>query len=68
MVTEPVFLMHRFKPDNIMHVLHDDLLPLYARLEALCVNNFEDCFENIRIAFIDPLANDPRGGKKEIFN
>ncbi|KAF4517074.1 hypothetical protein B566_EDAN006391, partial [Ephemera danica] len=58
-VTEPVFLMHRFKPDNIMHVLHDDLLPLFARLDAVCIDD-KDCFENFRLAFIDPLANDPR--------
>lgn len=25
-------LIHRFKPDNIMHLLHDDLLPIYSTL------------------------------------
>lgn len=27
------FLFHRFMPDNIMHVIHDDLLPLYYTLK-----------------------------------
>ena len=29
------FLIHRFKPDNIMHVLHDDILPAYAVLKNM---------------------------------
>ncbi|XP_067933876.1 protein O-linked-mannose beta-1,4-N-acetylglucosaminyltransferase 2-like [Watersipora subatra] len=28
-------LLYRFKPDNIMHVLHDDVLPVYAVLHKL---------------------------------
>lgn len=30
-----VMLFKRFKPDNIMHVLHDDVLPLYHTLQFL---------------------------------
>lgn len=31
----PTFILHRFKPDNIMHVIHDDLIPLYTTMEAI---------------------------------
>lgn len=34
-VEEPAFLFRRFKPDNLMHVLHDDVLPLHHTLAAL---------------------------------
>ncbi|EGD77857.1 hypothetical protein PTSG_12894 [Salpingoeca rosetta] len=34
MITEPALLFRRFKPDNIMHVLHDDLLPLFFTLRS----------------------------------
>ncbi|CAG5118697.1 unnamed protein product [Candidula unifasciata] len=29
------FILQRFKPDNVMHVLHDDVLPLYHSLHSL---------------------------------
>lgn len=29
------FVVHRFKPDNVMHVLHDDVLPLHHSLHSL---------------------------------
>lgn len=31
----PTFVMRRFKPDNLMHALHDDLLPLFRELRKL---------------------------------
>ena len=31
-INEAAFIMSRFKPDNLMHVLHDDLLPLIHTL------------------------------------
>lgn len=31
----PTFVVHRFKPDNIMHVLHDDLIPLHYTIESM---------------------------------
>ena len=34
MVKGPSHLFRRFKPDNIMHAIHDDVLPLYATLRA----------------------------------
>lgn len=32
-VATPVLLIKRFKPDNLMHVIHDDILPIYHRLK-----------------------------------
>ncbi|MEW8547448.1 MAG: glycosyltransferase family 61 protein, partial [Candidatus Thiodiazotropha sp.] len=32
-----VLLFNRFKPDNLMHVLHDDILPLYMTLKLISV-------------------------------
>ena len=29
MVTGPVLLLYRFKPDNIMHAVHDDVMPAF---------------------------------------
>jgi hypothetical protein len=35
LVAAPVVLLRRFKPNNIMHVVHDDLLPLFHTLRQL---------------------------------
>lgn len=32
---DKVLILKRFKPDNLMHVIHDDLLPLYYALLEL---------------------------------
>lgn len=31
-LTGETLLMSRFKPDNLMHLLHDDIIPLYATI------------------------------------
>jgi protein O-mannose beta-1,4-N-acetylglucosaminyltransferase len=28
-------LFRRFKPDNVMHAVHDDILPLFSTLKAM---------------------------------
>lgn len=35
-------ILRRFKPNNIMHVLHDDILPLYYTLRELVGEDFLD--------------------------
>ncbi|KAI0238793.1 Protein O-linked-mannose beta-1,4-N-acetylglucosaminyltransferase 2 [Lamellibrachia satsuma] len=35
MVSGTSLIFNRFHPDNLMHVLHDDLLPLYATLKLI---------------------------------
>ena len=32
-----------FKPDNLMHVLHDDLLPVYLTMYKLCHGEMAEC-------------------------
>lgn len=47
------FLMKRFKPDNIMHVIHDDLLPLFVTFHELCVGDVQDCLSKYHVIFLD---------------
>lgn len=46
-------LMKRFKPDNIMHVIHDDLLPLFTTYQELCVGDVQDCLSKYHVIFLD---------------
>lgn len=34
-IDEPTIIFGRFKPDNLMHLLHDDVLPLFATVKQL---------------------------------
>ena len=34
-----LIIFKRFKPDNLMHVLHDDVLPLYFTLQVCFSTN-----------------------------
>ena len=40
-VKETVLLFNRFKPDNLMHVLHDDILPMYHSLRLISLTERE---------------------------
>lgn len=53
MKNEEVFLISRFKPDNIMHVIHDDLLPLYVTYSKICEGDVYKCTSKYRLAFLD---------------
>lgn len=53
MYDKEVFLLHRFKPDNIMHVIHDDILPLFATYRDLCLGNVSECALKYDIIFSD---------------
>ena len=35
---QTVLLFNRFKPDNLMHVLHDDILPMYNTLKLIAMS------------------------------
>ncbi|XP_046999588.1 protein O-linked-mannose beta-1,4-N-acetylglucosaminyltransferase 2-like [Schistocerca americana] len=50
---DSVFALWRFKMDNIMHVLHDDLLPLYYTYSHICNGDIELCREKYRLFFVD---------------
>lgn len=46
-------LMNRFKPDNIMHVFHDDLLPLFHTMLQAGLMNKADFTPGARLVFLD---------------
>ncbi|KAJ9576036.1 hypothetical protein L9F63_007136 [Diploptera punctata] len=47
------FILWRFKWDNIMHVIHDDLLPLYMTYNLICTGNINKCASKYQLAFAD---------------
>lgn len=40
-------LLSRFKPDNLQHIFHDDLLPLYFTLQELSPNSVSIIIDNL---------------------
>ena len=50
---QPTFIMKRFKPNNIMHVLHDDIIPLYHTLRQLAVVSPDIELSSMDVAFVD---------------
>ncbi|KAF0302430.1 Protein O-linked-mannose beta-1,4-N-acetylglucosaminyltransferase 2 [Amphibalanus amphitrite] len=42
------FVFEPFKPDNLMHVLHDDLLPAYLTMYKLCHGEMGECVRRWR--------------------
>ncbi|XP_075215904.1 protein O-linked-mannose beta-1,4-N-acetylglucosaminyltransferase 2-like isoform X2 [Lycorma delicatula] len=57
LVDEPILLIRRFKSDNIMHVIHDDILPIYMTYNHLCAGDVELCVKNNRLMFSDDLSD-----------
>ncbi|XP_059488020.1 protein O-linked-mannose beta-1,4-N-acetylglucosaminyltransferase 2-like [Neocloeon triangulifer] len=55
---EKLFLLKRFKPDNVMHAVHDDLLPLFSRFETLCSRDVETCSKTILLTLLDNNLQD----------
>ncbi|XP_054279038.1 protein O-linked-mannose beta-1,4-N-acetylglucosaminyltransferase 2-like [Macrosteles quadrilineatus] len=54
------FILKRFKPDNIMHVIHDDLLPLFVTYKELCSGNISLCSSTYQLLLMDsPNDNEP---------
>ncbi|XP_014260113.1 protein O-linked-mannose beta-1,4-N-acetylglucosaminyltransferase 2-like [Cimex lectularius] len=56
---DDIFALTRFKPDNIMHVIHDDLLPLHSSYKELCLGNVYECSRRFQLAFLDEHGNGP---------
>lgn len=55
----PTFLLWRFKMDNIMHVLHDDIIPLYYTYMQICAGDLESCVNKYKLAFVDKYSESP---------
>lgn len=46
------FAMARFKPDNLLHVFHDDLLPFYFTSHEICGAK-KSCQSGLNVIFVD---------------
>ncbi|XP_037785983.1 protein O-linked-mannose beta-1,4-N-acetylglucosaminyltransferase 2-like isoform X1 [Penaeus monodon] len=51
-VTGQSFIMARFKPDNLLHVFHDDLLPFYFTSYEICAGK-KSCQSRLNVIFVD---------------
>lgn len=69
-IDHPSLLFHRFNPENIMHVIHDDLLPLFYTLRQY----FQDFQENqpfnmdIQLIFMEGRDEGPYFKLYELFS
>lgn len=50
-VTDDTIIFGRFKPDNLMHLLHDDIFPLYTTMKQLTMTGTGD--QRFSIFFFD---------------
>jgi protein O-mannose beta-1,4-N-acetylglucosaminyltransferase len=62
------FILWRFKWDNIMHVIHDDLLPLYTTYERICTGNVDKCISKYQVALADEGEPGPLNEWYSIFS
>ncbi|XP_046673489.1 protein O-linked-mannose beta-1,4-N-acetylglucosaminyltransferase 2-like [Homalodisca vitripennis] len=67
-VNDDIFLMKRFKPDNIMHIIHDDLLPLFFTFNELCKGDIYICLSMYKLLFIDDYGKGPYHEWYEMFS
>lgn len=58
------YLYGRFKPDNLMHVLHDDLFPLFYSIQVTKEEEEEEGKES-RIFFFDQWSQNMKEKEKE---
>ncbi|CAL4199033.1 unnamed protein product, partial [Meganyctiphanes norvegica] len=52
LINSKTLIMARFKPDNLLHTFHDDLLPAYFTIKEICNYN-PVCEKNINIFLSD---------------
>ena len=52
-IRETTIILSRFKPDNIMHVLHDDVIPLHYTLRLLLPKSDAKGGYDVRLLFMD---------------
>ena len=62
------FILWRFKWDNIMHVIHDDLLPLYTTYEYICAGSVDKCASTYQVSFADEGELGPFSEWYDIFS
>nr|XP_018901803.1 PREDICTED: protein O-linked-mannose beta-1,4-N-acetylglucosaminyltransferase 2-like [Bemisia tabaci] len=54
---QPIFVISRFKCDNLMHVFHDDLLPLFVTYHHLCDGDIDRCIAHYRLFLHDKCTS-----------
>ncbi|XP_076353391.1 protein O-linked-mannose beta-1,4-N-acetylglucosaminyltransferase 2-like [Tachypleus tridentatus] len=51
------FIFNRFNPGNLMHVLHDDLIPLISSVREICgavtINETQECLKSFELFLAD---------------
>jgi len=57
-VESPVLLLKRWKPLDPFHMIHDDLLPIYATLKFLCFNDVHQCSKDFIIGVEDQVKSE----------
>jgi len=57
-VESPVLLLKRWKPLDPFHMIHDDLLPIYATLKFLCFNDVNQCSKDFIIGVEDQVKSE----------
>lgn len=62
-VRSDTFVASRFNPDNLMHVFHDDLIPIFSTVREIrsCSNSEEilRCLDNITLFLVDERRKGP---------
>lgn len=62
-VISDTFVVSRFNPDNLMHVFHDDLIPIFSTVREVrsCSSNIEvlHCLDNITLFLADERRKGP---------
>lgn len=51
-ISGKILILARFKPDNLQHVFHDDLIPLYFSVKELCSGS-DTCLNELIVVFGD---------------
>ncbi|XP_023244317.1 protein O-linked-mannose beta-1,4-N-acetylglucosaminyltransferase 2-like [Centruroides sculpturatus] len=64
-INKSTLIFNRFNPDNLMHVFHDDLLPVYATLNEIC-HKIDDC--KVQLFFSENRGPGPYYELYKIFN
>ena len=52
-VNETAVIFNRFKPDNFLHVMHDDIIPLHNTLDFLSVTKDNGGRYNVQLVFTE---------------
>lgn len=70
-IHQPSLIFHRFNPSNIMHVFHDDLIPMFHTLQQHFqdVDNANEQFNmDVQLVFMDKEKEDPHFALYQLFS